>query len=194
MARTNYTIGIFDLPMKVLPVFSWDRKKEEILALKTDNLKKVKHENIITDFRHSSKKSHNYSKKLEEIFYDELQLIYREFNLKDYFIRNSWMEVAEKTMNHAVHNHGAIGFSAVVFVDFDPKVHTPTQFISPYGDWETGTTKTFVPRGIEEGSLLVFPSMLNHYTDPNNSDIPRTILSFNINRKAESMYPSEYES
>lgn len=183
----NYSVGIFDFPLIHLKVRHWEDKKSQIIALKDEkNLKHVEQENIITDYQSSN--TNNYSKKLEEILEQELNEIYKILNLKDYYIRNSWIEVAEHNMDHKVHNHGALGMSCVCYLDFDPKVHTATHFMSPYGDFETGTTQVFVPQKIEEGSLICFPSMLNHFTLPNSSDIPRGICSFNLNKQPDKVY------
>lgn len=186
--RDNYTIGIFDTPFCHRTIKNWSEKKQSLLDLKSDKLQHIEIENIITDYRHSSNKEFSYSEKIYEILKEEIDSVYDEFNLKNYFIRNSWMEVAERNMDHKVHNHGAVGLSVVCYIEYDHKVHTPTHFLSPFGEFENGSTRVFVPQGIREGSMIVFPSMLNHFTIPNNSDVQRTILSFNLAKKPEFMY------
>ena len=34
-----------------------------------------------------------------------------------------WFERSAKNQRHSTHNHGACGYSAVLYVDFDPEVH-----------------------------------------------------------------------
>ena len=34
--------------------------------------------------------------------------------------------------------------------------------------------------GVEEGDLILFPSLIHHYTTPNQSDTERIVLSFNL--------------
>ena len=46
-------------------------------------------------------------------------------------------------------------------------------------------TCNIVPPGIREGSLIFFPSYVLHYTAPNQSDVDRIILSFNVNAEYE---------
>lgn len=55
-----------------------------------------------------------------------------------------------------------------------------THFIAPYHDFTTGSQQLFVPEGIKEGSLILFPSALLHFTAPSYSDEERIILSFNL--------------
>ena len=90
-----------------------------------------------------------------------------------------WYERSEKNERHAVHNHGACGFSAVLYVDFDPEVHESTKFYFPFPDPMSGSIHSFNPIA-KEGDLVVFPSSMLHEATPNQSDKPRTIISFNI--------------
>ena len=83
-------------------------------------------------------------------------------------------------MYHELHNHGQLGYSATCFLSFDPKVHTPTQFIAPFNNPLNGLIVKHIPENITEGTLLFFPSMLLHYTQPNLSTKERIVLSFNL--------------
>ena len=37
-----------------------------------------------------------------------------------------------------------------------------------------------IPKEVVEGDIIFFPSAIPHSTQPSNSDIPRTIVSFNL--------------
>ena len=179
MNEGDYTWGLFSIPFCHKKIQNWKEKKSELLKLKEKNIPYIKEENIFTDF-HSE---YNYSQKLEKILKEELDIIYLKFEVRNYFVRKSWIEVSEKNMDHKPHNHGALGLSAVLFLDFNPKYHEPTHFISPIGNFETGDTTYFIPSNVDEGSLIVFPSMINHFTIKNDSNVPRTIISFNMSKK-----------
>ena len=45
--------------------------------------------------------------------------------------------------------------------------------------YDGGLVET-IPDDVEEGTLLIFPSVILHDSQPNLSDMPRTIVSFNI--------------
>ena len=183
----NYFGPIFSTPFLHLQITNWHEKKSKLKEiLSRQKTKEIPQENIITDFHYSK----DYTEELSQIFSYEMREIHRKFGLKDYFIRNAWFEIAKNKMDHKVHNHGAVGLSAVCYIDYDPIYHTPTHFISSLDntDIETGTTQFFIPQNISEKSLIVFPSRLNHFTLPNTSDIDRTILAFNINKKPEYIY------
>jgi hypothetical protein len=82
-------------------------------------------------------------------------------------------------MNHGPHNHGMGGLAAVCFLNYDENEHTPTQFISPYQNTLNGYFLNHSEK-ISEGSMLIFPSNITHYTEPNQSKKSRIIFSMNV--------------
>ena len=94
-------------------------------------------------------------------------------------ISNAWCERARKYDYHPVHQHGAVGFSAVLYVEFDSSVHEATKFYSPFNDPATGDLMEYQPF-VKEGDLVIFPSYLLHEGPVNKSDKERVIVSFNI--------------
>ncbi len=182
--------AIFSDPFYHAKIFKWEEKKNKILEIKnTTKLWCPPRESIVSDYFRGKEDVHiNYSNKIYEILKEDIDLVYRKFNVKDYYIRNSWIEVAHKNMYHGPHNHGALGLSAVCFVKYNPRYHTPTEFISSKGDFNLGNSLTYVPKGVTEGSLIVFPSRLNHFTLPNGSDVERIILSFNMSKNPHKLY------
>ena len=181
---------IFSDPFYQTKIVRWKEKQDKILKIKnTTKLFCPPGDSITSDyFREKEDVDINYSDKIYEILKDDIDVVYQKFNVKDYYIRNSWIEVADKNMYHGPHNHGALGLSAVCFVKYNPRYHTPTEFISSKGDFHLGNSLTYIPKGIVEGSLIVFPSRLNHFTLPNRSDVERIILSFNMSKNPHKLY------
>ena len=157
MNESDYNLGLFGTPFCHRKIQNWKEKKSQLLKLKVK-----KH------FKHVK---------------EELDSIYMCLGVENYFIRNSWIEVANKNMDHLVHNHGGLGLSAIVYLDYNPKYHSPTGFVSPINFFDTGMSSLYFPDNIDDGSLVVFPSAINHFSKRNDSDIPRTILSFNMVNK-----------
>lgn len=94
-------------------------------------------------------------------------------------IQAMWYQQTMRGQFHQVHNHGAVGMSAVWYLEFNPLAHKSTTFYCPFPDPLTGDLLNNNPVA-NEGDLLVFPSFLLHEQEPNDSDIRRTIISFNI--------------
>jgi hypothetical protein len=94
-------------------------------------------------------------------------------------VTSAWFQKQEENMLHGIHNHGAVGFSSICYVKFDKDVHLPTTFISPFNDFLFGNTQYYQPE-VEEGDIIFFPSIIQHYSPTNSSDSDRIIFSFNL--------------
>lgn len=94
-------------------------------------------------------------------------------------ISSIWYERSGTGDYHCPHTHGTTGYSAVLYVEFDSKVHQSTKFYSPFHDPMTGDLLEFQPN-VSEGDLILFPSFLLHEAPVNTSEKERIIVSFNI--------------
>ena len=182
----DYLIPLFSTPLLHLKVSDWEEKKKELLEIfekrKSDpeawqvGARRDSALDVETDYHHNYDNNLDYSEDITEIFQDELEILADTFQCS-VEVCTTWFEKAKKGKMHQVHNHGISGFSAVCFIQFDHKKHTPTVFLNPnLADVEIANA---LPPRIREGSLIFFPSYLLHYTAPNESDTDRIILSFN---------------
>jgi hypothetical protein len=94
-------------------------------------------------------------------------------------VKDMWHETSEKNDCHIIHNHGAIGYSACWYVDFDFDEHLGTTFYSPFNNFLSGSVIPYRPL-VAEGDVVFFPSSIMHEAQPNKSNKPRTVVSFNI--------------
>lgn len=95
-----------------------------------------------------------------------------------------WFQSAYKGMKHGIHNHGHSGWSSVIYVEFDPRVHTATHFYSPFNNPWSGRLEVFSPP-VKEGDMIIFPATIAHEALPNESDKKRTIVSYNLQGKVD---------
>ena len=91
-----------------------------------------------------------------------------------------WTVRYQKGDYQTVHNHRSWGFTGILYVEFDHKVHSPTTFVCPWQDPRTDTTKLVRPHDVEEGTMLFCPSFTLHYVTTNESRKHRTIMSFDL--------------
>ena len=167
-------------PMFAVPIFhlyaeDWDRKKESLLDIsRKQKFRKDVGEYVKSDFR-APKADWSV---IEPLIDDELRKFKDQVNI-DLKVDAFWFERAGKGDQHLLHNHGAQGFSAVMYIEYDPEEHTPTQFVSPF-DNIIGWVDIYSPRDIRSGSVIFFPSFVHHYTLPCDSDKERLILSWNM--------------
>jgi len=179
----DYLVDMFKIPLLHLEVENWNDKKKILKDLFDISLyKNTEPDEQTTDYFYKVE-SGNKDKDLETIrslFSPEIEKFRKCFSFEDVEMLVSWFEMSMNGQHHEVHNHGATGYSAVCFIDFDKKYHKPTNFVSPFNDFYKGNTLTFEPPNIHEGSLIFFPSCIHHYAPANHSNIPRMIISFNL--------------
>lgn len=174
----GYKDYMFSVPIFNFMVEGWEEKKKSLMDVFEQNKNYFKlsdNNTVVTDYYSKN----NYNDTIADILRDEIS----EFiGLTGHKLKlmNSWFEESTDNMYHGVHNHGPTGFSAVCFVEYDQEVHTPTQFIGPFNDFMMGNTLLHSPSCVMEGTLLIFPSVINHFTLPNNSGKTRIALSFNL--------------
>ena len=154
---------------------NWDSKKQKLNEI-IEKIKfyQDKKSNLLTNYGSNN----NYEADIIQILKEDIIKFFIEANLYNPYVSSLWFQQYNNEQYHLTHNHGALGYSSVLYINYDPKHHTATRFLSPYYSI-TGETITYVPE-IKEGTLLVFPSMINHYTLPNQSQRTRTILSINF--------------
>ena len=171
-------IRMFQVPLFLIQCEKWRSKKTKLLTLFSNlSLNDFHSKNLKTDFHNGICASQDQD--LEKIFSKELDLLKKELCVPNLKISRSWFEKTEQGGSHGIHNHGATGYSAVCFVEYDSKEHTGTRFVSPFNNFLTGNALTFHTI-VEEGTLIFFPSVILHYTETNFSKKPRLIVSFNL--------------
>ena len=194
---------IFSIPILTIKVKDWDKKGKYLMKyyLKQCESNKMYERGgeLLTSYRHNfDMKNHEqldawmeeqdkFCQNIENIFEEELSLIYDKMikpydhlSLRKLRIDSSWFQNQNNGTSHSIHTHGSNGLSAVCYVKYDEKYHTPTVFISPHFNSVKNINMEWSPERCTEGTLVVFPSNILHYTHPNTSDISRVILSFNL--------------
>jgi hypothetical protein len=181
----NFIDYMFKVPLLHLQVNNWEKKKEILFEMaKTSNLMLGKESKVKSDFhtQNNNQTMGKHNDKVMEVLEEEMEIFCNYFEFNSCMIKSSWFELADQGNYHGIHNHGTTGYSSVCYIDYNKCVHTPTQFVSPFHNFLTGELLQYEPE-VEEGSIIFFPSVIMHYTEPNISKIKRTILSFNIGVK-----------
>ena len=167
---------IFEYPSYQYQVNDWEFKKKGLL--KRINFQKFTggYETFESD-RLTNKKKYLYY--FEDLFREELNYFCSEakVNCK---MTDCWSVRYKSNDYQGIHNHRSWGFSGVLYVEYDPKVHSPTHFVSPWQDPRKDTTIVTYPRDVKEGTMFIFPSSCLHYVPPNKSRKIRTIVSFDL--------------
>lgn len=164
---------MFSIPLVHYKCSWWKTKKSRLLRhIDTRDLTQG-NETILSDYRDG-----NPVEEITDIMSDELSWFAKDLNCTPSIVE-TWYERALPYMYHPTHNHGHGGYSAVLYIEYNPKYHRPTNFIAPFDHFITGEQLVYEP-DVEEGHLILFPSFLHHYTHPHQSMERRTVLSFNL--------------
>lgn len=175
----DYMIDMFRSPFLHLQIRNWKEKKSKLMKLM--NSYNLEHFiSVKTTFNNISRDEEEVlNQKVSKILSEELNALSNSFGIDNFNIVQSWFQVEEKEMYHGVHNHG-YGISSVCYLEYNPEIHKPVILISPSNNLIDGSSEQFYPENISEGSIIFFPSVINHYTMPNKTDVPRKILAFNV--------------
>ena len=177
---------MFNIPFYRTEIPKWDIHKEDVLFKLHENLDGYieKHE-CMTSF-YTVKGNLNLSLKLFKPFLDfinpslnhlrEIESMSGGYPIPE--ISHIWYQSYTKQQYHQLHNHGALGWSAIFYAIFDKKEHRPTTFYAPFSD-VLGEIIEYEP-DVNEGTLLIFPSFLQHEARSGMSDKERVIISFNM--------------
>jgi len=173
---------MFQVPLFSYRFTNWsDKFKEEILSqLELSPLNK--RDRVQTDYVKEEKEYHPpYKEFISGCIEDKLNDFCQEIEIPRHnlVIDDMWYETARQYDNHPIHNHGAYGYSACWYVDFDNTEHTGTVFYSPFNNFLNGNTIDYQPN-VTEGDLVLFPATIMHETFYNESSKNRTVVSFNV--------------
>ena len=168
---------LFEFPSYQYEVSDWDFKKKGLLnRINKSDFKRTELQTFETDRQTAGKTYVHY---MQDFLKDILWEFCKEAEVTC-GMTDAWCVRYQKGDQQTIHNHRGWGFSGVLYVEFDPKVHTPTCFMAPWQNPTNDTTILVYPQDIKEGTLVITPSVTHHYVDPNLSRKPRTVISFDL--------------
>ena len=172
-------IPLFHVPMYFYEIEEWERKKKALLSRVYDKNLKYHHLANFKSDRHTKK--NRYSLDFEQIFEQELNKFKEEAKISRLRVSDVWtIKYTQRNEGHCPHNHGSRGYSGLMYLEYDPKVHEPTKFIGPWNDPVTDMTKLTHIRDARPGVMYIWPSSLIHYADSMNTNKLRMITAWDM--------------
>jgi len=173
--------AMFTVPLMQLSVSDWATKKEKLLQLpdfsasgSADELEGQYFSDYHKHYNHPCPYATEFAASVDDQLREFTDTVGGAFDMQ-----GLWCQRYTGGQFMPPHNHGGLGFSAVLYVEFDPAVHAATHFMAPFNNFLTGECLFYTPE-VSEGDIIFFPSALMHYSQPTGSTIPRTIFSFNM--------------
>ena len=169
--------SLFEFPSFQYEVDDWEFKKKGLLnRINKSEFKRTELQNFETDRETAGKSYVNYfSEFLEDILNEFCQEAQVTCSMTD-----AWCVRYQKGDQQTIHNHRGWGFSGILYVEYDPKVHSPTWFMAPWQDPRTDTTSLAYPQNVKEGTVFIAPSFTHHFVHPNQTRKQRTVVSFDL--------------
>ena len=168
---------LFEFPSFRYEIKDWKFKKKGLIKrIKEEKFIRTPLQTFETDRRTSNKSYLHY---FQNLIGDELSEFCQEARVSC-SMTDCWTVRYQKGDQQTVHNHRSWGFSGILYVDYDPVVHTPTCFVAPWQDPRTDTTSLAYPSDVKEGTIIIAPSYTLHFAQPNQSRKHRTIISFDL--------------
>ena len=168
---------IFEFPSFQYEVDDWEFKKKGLLnRINKGKFIRTELQTFETDRQTAGKSYVHYMQEVLKSYFDEFCHEARvTCSLTD-----AWCVKYGKGDNQIIHNHRGWGFSGILYVEFDPQVHTPTCFMAPWQDPRTDTTLLAYPQNVKEGTLVIATSFTHHFVHPNKSRKPRIVIAFDL--------------
>lgn len=174
---------MFSVPIIHYEIANWDLNKKKILDALPDDCPEhadALDHGLYTDFFVNAHVDSNELPDYSQTIIDIIKPCLADFSdQRRVEFTDMWYQKYYKGVQHQVHNHGHSGWSSVIYVEFNPEVHEPTQFYSPFRNVWNGNLETFQPP-VKEGDMVIFPATIAHEAPANRSDTRRTIVSYNL--------------
>jgi len=168
---------LFEFPSYQYEISDWDFKKKGLLSrINSQKFIRTELQTFETDRQTNNK---TYVRYLEDFLRDEMFYFCEEAQVTC-SMTDAWCVRYEKNDHQTIHNHRGWGFSGIIYVEFDPKVHSPTTFVAPWQEPRSDTTSLAQPHDVKEGTMFIAPSSCLHFVHPNKSRKRRTIISFDL--------------
>lgn len=170
---------LFHVPLYHYDVKEWDRKKTEFVSVVNQSEFGYWGRNTFQGDRQLRKKP--YGLEFASIFEEELILFRRDVDAEQIRIRDIWTLKYTKTgEHHAPHNHRSIGYTGILYLEFDPEVHEPVKFMSPWNDPVTDQSIWNVLPNPKPGVIYIWPSFVLHYVEAMKTDKLRMVTSWDM--------------
>ena len=168
---------LFEFPSFQYQIEDWEFKKKGLLKrIKEEKFIRTDLQTFETD-RQTNKKS--YLHYFHNLIRTELMEFCQEAKVSC-SMTDCWAVRYQKGDQQTIHNHKSWGFTGILYVEYDPKVHTPTCFVAPWQDPRNDTTSLAYPQNVKEGTIFISPSYTLHFVHPNQVRKHRTIISFDL--------------
>jgi hypothetical protein len=166
---------MFYIPIFKYNICDWNKKKKKLLEIFSTIIFNKTEENKTSYYVEGNQKQ---NEKLILFLYEELMEFENEIK-NQFHIKDVWLQEYSNKDHHSAHTHGCLGYSGILYIEYDYESHNSVNFISPFISTISGDVEYYKP-DIKEGQIIIFPSNILHFVHPVSSSKSRKICGFNI--------------
>ena len=167
--------SLFNIPYWKIQIINFEEKKKELIKILESYPEEKKG---IQEF--ATNRQNNRSGLIEHfisIMSEEMSALSNEIK-KDLAVSEIWSVSYDKGDNHQPHNHGSMGLTGILYLNL-PKDSPVTDYIQPWQNYETDEC-WYVKVPIVEGDIVIVPSFVFHFSNPNKSNSKKRIISWDM--------------
>ena len=167
---------LFNIPFWEMQTINFTKKKKDIVKL----LKKYPEEKLeLQDFyTNRQTDTEGLVKGFADIIKEELTILAEQVFQRNIGIIDCWSISYDKNDYHLTHNHSSTGITGILYLDL-PKESPVTTYIQPWNCWIDDTT-LYHSIPITEGTIIIAPSFVLHYSSPNKSKDKKRVISWDM--------------
>ena len=167
--------NLFNIPMWSIPTLNFSKKKKQLEQL-VKGFPEKKH-GLQTFATNRQSDRTGFVEAFSNICGEELNMLSKKLQ-KDIQIEDIWSVSYKKGDYHTPHDHGSTGLAGILYLNM-PKKAPVTQYIQPWNDWYSDRT-IYYPLPVNEGTIVVTPKFVRHFTEPNKDTKIKRIISWDM--------------
>ena len=167
--------SLFTIPMWSLPTLNFSEKKKQLEKLVKAFPEKKHGIQPFSTNRQSDRTG--FANAFTNLLVDEFDMLSKRLK-RNIALDDIWSVSYKKGDYHTPHNHGATGLTGILYLNM-PKDGPVTQYIQPWNDWQSDRT-IYYPLPVVEGTIVVVPKFVRHFTEPSKSKKIKRIISWDM--------------
>jgi len=173
--------SLFNIPYWKIQTINFEEKKKELTKLLESYPEEKRNgEQSFSSNRHTDRAG--FAEPFSLIMNEELKAFAIEIET-DFMIAEIWSANYGKGDYQHVHNHSSTGLSGILYLDL-PKDSPVTFYLQPWNDIIDDTV-LYLTVPVVEGDIVIIPSFVMHFSEPNKSNSKKRIMSWDMKIKKQ---------
>ena len=153
---------------------NWKKNKTDLKKL----IKKYPYSRSTCFYSNRDKTDYFFNNSLLPVIKKPLEEISKEIN-QSIVLNKSWSCSYKKGDSIIIHKHSNEGLSGILYLDYDAKENSRTTYQQPFQSFWNDQSFFVIPH-VKEGTLIIVPSFVEHFTLPEKTNKIKEIIGFDL--------------